>query len=400
MLNLNTVLDRCQLFLPAADAPIAQTASPDFDTGAQVIFIHRKHSSFPFARSLLPPNTSAESMLRSPVHAAELLSSAAAEYQTYASMLLALSFFSVDEYLTLLREATCAVSAAGPRAVIFCAAAVSDFYIPHAELPTHKLQSQLSRHTARTAFAPADAAAASTAVERAPTEVFAAAAASSAAPDPAAPSGTSASGSPAVAGGLQLQLRPVPKMLGAIKLGRAAVEGPSAAAWAPAALLVSFKLETDESILFKKALGSLTEYGVDVVVANLLQNYQRQVHLVLLAGSKAHRAFSPSALSPIALSGIAEASVLRQTISLRGDRSPGDRISEPTSGAATTIAAVNATATASTAADAAASTAVVAPEREGARSEIEGDCPEIEGPLVDRIAKIHSELLKASGEES
>lgn len=55
--------------------------------------------------------------------------------------LLELEFESVDEYLSLLKTTCEAVDPLGSRALIYCAAAVSDFYIPHSELPHDKIQS-------------------------------------------------------------------------------------------------------------------------------------------------------------------------------------------------------------------------------------------------------------------
>ena len=70
-------------------------------------------------------------------------------------------------------------------------------------------------------------------------------------------------------GGLALELSGVPKVLGAVK-----------AQWAPAALVVSFKLETNEHVLLAKAAGALRKYAVDLVVANRLATYKRHVTLV------------------------------------------------------------------------------------------------------------------------
>ena len=69
--------------------------------------------------------------------------------------------------------------------------------------------------------------------------------------------------------GLTLELEQVPKMLG--KLTKE---------WAPRSFVVSFKLETDEQILFQKAGGALKSYGVHLVVANLLQNRADVCYLV------------------------------------------------------------------------------------------------------------------------
>eukprot|EP00761_Pharyngomonas_kirbyi_P014468 gb/GECH01014498.1/.p1 GENE.gb/GECH01014498.1/~~gb/GECH01014498.1/.p1 ORF type:complete len:308 (+),score=77.96 gb/GECH01014498.1/:1-924(+) len=69
---------------------------------------------------------------------------------------------------------------------------------------------------------------------------------------------------------LQIELHSVPKVLGAIK-----------SEWNPYALLISFKLETDEDLLISKAQSSVEKYGVDIVVANMLQNYKYRVTLLL-----------------------------------------------------------------------------------------------------------------------
>eukprot|EP00300_Choanocystis_sp_HF-7_P001228 c10991_g1_i2.p1 GENE.c10991_g1_i2~~c10991_g1_i2.p1 ORF type:complete len:136 (-),score=38.91 c10991_g1_i2:23-430(-) len=64
--------------------------------------------------------------------------------------------------------------------------------------------------------------------------------------------------------GLALQLQNVPKILGLIKQE-----------WAPNAMLVSFKLETNSNILLAKAAGAIHKYQVDLVVANRLADYSQ-----------------------------------------------------------------------------------------------------------------------------
>jgi hypothetical protein len=59
--------------------------------------------------------------------------------------------------------------------------------------------------------------------------------------------------------GLTLELEQVPKKLGLLTK-----------VWAPHSFVVSFKLETDEAILFHKAMGAIQNYGVHLVVANIL----------------------------------------------------------------------------------------------------------------------------------
>jgi phosphopantothenate-cysteine ligase len=209
------------------------------EDGYAVLFLHRAGSAFPFARRLLPPAVSAEEWLRGALDPdrAAATQRAAAAFAACAERLLVLPFSSVGEYLALLEGAARALAPAGGRAMLCLAAAVSDFYVPDDEMPEHKIQSRA----------------------------------------PAGGGGGATDG-----GGLSLHLRPVPKVLGAIKRG---VGG--AAAWAPDAFVVSFKLETNRAILAAKACGALARYGVDVVCANLLQSYKREVTLLTAAGGGA-----------------------------------------------------------------------------------------------------------------
>jgi phosphopantothenate-cysteine ligase len=188
------------------------------------------------------------------------LRAAGAAHTEASAWLLCIPFTSVVEYLFLLRAAALSLSPAGRRAILFLAAAVSDFHIPDDEMPTHKVQSKGG------------------------------------------------------AEGLQLSLRSVPKVLGEIKgeikgceggqagggggkaggegrqaggeggkaggEGGQAVGGGGKAGWAPQAMLVTFKLETNENILVAKAATALQKYNVDVVCANRLQDYKRRVLLV------------------------------------------------------------------------------------------------------------------------
>ncbi|EIE21331.1 DNA/pantothenate metabolism flavo protein [Coccomyxa subellipsoidea C-169] len=71
-----------------------------------------------------------------------------------------------------------------------------------------------------------------------------------------------------ISDGLSLHLQKVPKMLGALRSD-----------WAPEAFLVSFKLETDDTILISKASKSIARYGVHAVVANILEKRKEVVHL-------------------------------------------------------------------------------------------------------------------------
>lgn len=129
--------------------------------------------------------------------------------------LLEVPFTTLSDYLWLLKTACHHLNNCGPKAMLYLAAAVSDFYIPAQKMSEHKIQSS----------------------EGAPT----------------------------------VQLKIVPKML-----------TPLVNNWAPSAFVVSFKLETDESILIQKAKKALATYKHKIVVANLLHTRKEKVLLVHL----------------------------------------------------------------------------------------------------------------------
>ena len=232
------------------------------EAGYAVIFLHRKSSAFPFARALLPPAVSPEDWLLDG-NAPAARERAAAAFAAHSARLLTIPFTSVSEYLALLRVVCRALRPAGRRALLCLAAAVSDFYVPADELPEHKIQS-----------------AASARAPQAGGEMRGGGGGGG--------GGGGDSGGGA-AGGLTLQLRPVPKVLGSIKRagGTDGFADGDDAAWAPSAFVVSFKLETNRAILIAKASGAIAKYGVDVVCANLLQSYKREVTLVTAASSGA-----------------------------------------------------------------------------------------------------------------
>jgi phosphopantothenate-cysteine ligase len=68
---------------------------------------------------------------------------------------------------------------------------------------------------------------------------------------------------------LKLELFQVPKMLGKMK-----------AECSPEAFMVSFKLETDHNLVIPKARKAISNYGVDLVVANELHSRRDKVFLV------------------------------------------------------------------------------------------------------------------------
>ncbi|WIA37406.1 hypothetical protein OEZ86_014331 [Tetradesmus obliquus] len=89
-------------------------------------------------------------------------------------------------------------------------------------------------------------------------------------------------------GPLVLQLHKVPKMLYSLRHE-----------WAPKCMVVSFKLETDESILVKKAAGALDKYHVHAVVANLLHTRKDRVLVIQRPGEDAAAAAGSSSSSGV-----------------------------------------------------------------------------------------------------
>jgi phosphopantothenate-cysteine ligase len=193
------------------------------ERGYAVIFLHRRGSQRPYARQFAESNIldlfdlgASNDQPKLKPNIANKISHELTKFETVIKedLLLEIPFITVFEYLAYFREIAVALRPLGRRALVFCAAAVSDFYIPFSDMVEHKIQG--SEHTE----------------------------------------------------GLTINLRPVPKLLRNLRLE-----------WAPEAFLVTFKLETDASILVKKVHRALREYGHKLVIGNLLQDYKDVVHL-------------------------------------------------------------------------------------------------------------------------
>lgn len=93
-------------------------------------------------------------------------------------------------------------------------------------------------------------------------------------------------------GQLRLHLDQTPKML-----------KPFIKEWAPDCFVVSFKLETDENILESKARSAMSSYGMQAVVANLLESHWKKVFLytnkdvVMLEKKSDERSLEPRIIS-------------------------------------------------------------------------------------------------------
>ncbi len=135
------------------------------------------------------------------------------DYQQKHDFLLKVDFQTVSDYLTLLKYISIKLSVLERKALVYLAAAVSDFYLPKSEIPVHKIQSSI--------------------------------------------------------GALNINLKQVPKMLGCLSSD-----------WCKNAFIVSFKLETDSSILFTKCKQSLLKYKHKLVIGNILNERKSKVYIL------------------------------------------------------------------------------------------------------------------------
>lgn len=134
------------------------------------------------------------------------------------NLLLNIEYTTLFDYLSALQFCCKKLDCYGPHALIYLAAAVSDFYIPKNELSKHKIQ---SNHA-----------------------------------------------------GLDLSLKPVPKLVGKLK-----------SEWCNEAYVVTFKLETDPDILMSKCKKSLENYRHHVVIGNILESRKHFVTVLQSNGA-------------------------------------------------------------------------------------------------------------------
>ncbi|KAF7533501.1 hypothetical protein G7Z17_g13502 [Cylindrodendrum hubeiense] len=152
--------------------------------------------------------------------------------------LLTLPFVTIVDYLHELREIARLMRPLGSAGLLYLAAAVSDFFVPPDRLAEHKIQSTNAVDDRK-------------AEEEETFDNF--------------------DSSPAVPRSKRLivDLDPVPKFL------KNLVDG-----WAPEGMIVSFKLETDPTILVHKARYSLDRYQHHLVIGNLLSTRKWEVVFV------------------------------------------------------------------------------------------------------------------------
>ncbi|GAB5033577.1 phosphopantothenoylcysteine synthetase [Nannochloropsis oceanica] len=221
--------------------------------GYVVIFLHRPGTACPFARcfqaevaehvdgtlldALWVREKTGALVLDVKRGAANILQGALEGYQEAREegTLLLVTYETVTDYLLILQAAARALAPFRQNAMFFLACAVSDFYIPAAEMAEHKIQSSIEHRRKQQQQG---------GKEDEKQE------------------------------GLILRLHAVPKCLPLLRHE-----------WAPHAFVVSFKLETDPDILLEKAQEAVARYGVHLVIANLLHTRYKEVQLV--AGAEA-----------------------------------------------------------------------------------------------------------------
>lgn len=215
----------------------ATSAEYFLEAGYAVIFLHRQFSLLPYSRHY---SHSTNCFLEFLTEGKNGEVEAKQEYQTKMldvlrkytaakkeNLLLLLPFTTITEYLWELKELATLMRPLGSSGLFFLAAAVSDFFVPKERLAEHKLQSSDITSDVDTPLS----------------------------------QNTVSQGKKLV-----IDLDPVPKFL------KSLVDG-----WAPEGMIVSFKLETDPSLLVSKSQAALRRYSHHLVIGNLLSTRKWEV---------------------------------------------------------------------------------------------------------------------------
>lgn len=221
----------------------ATSAEYFLEAGYAVIFLHRQFSLLPYSRhyshstncflDFLTEGQNGEVLAKQEYQ--EKMLDVLRKYTTSktSNTLLLLPFITISEYLWELKEIALLMRPLGSSGLFYLAAAVSDFFVPRERLAEHKIQSG----------------------ELPPTQA-----------EKRDGEGKSNPNSVHVGKKLVIDLDPVPKFL------KSLVEG-----WAPEGMIVSFKLETDPSLLVSKAQAALRRYAHHLVIGNLLSTRKWEV---------------------------------------------------------------------------------------------------------------------------
>lgn len=234
----------------------ATSAEYFLESGYAVIFLHRQFSLLPYSRHYSHAtdcfldflHEGADGSVVANEEYREKMVKVLRKYNSARdkNLLLTLPFTTINDYLFVLRNIAQLMRPLGPTAVLYLAAAVSDFFVPPERMVEHKIQSTNAADRQATIDAENKKA-----EEEETFDNF--------------------DSSPAVPRSKRLivDLDPVPKFL------KNLVDG-----WAPEGMIVSFKLETDPEILVHKAQYSLTRYQHHLVIGNLLSTRKWEVVFV------------------------------------------------------------------------------------------------------------------------
>ena len=165
-------------------------------------------------------------------------------------LLLTINFRTVDDYLHKLQVCSEAINVCGSLALVYLAAAVSDFYIPEEKRVLHKIQSRDYGIKSQ---------------------------ASSSIVSTSSFGGESSSSDARETNTMQIQsdntltlkLYPVPKVIPALRTK-----------WCPNAFVITFKLETDSSILQQKSVLAMERNDVHMVIGNELSTRYEKVFIL------------------------------------------------------------------------------------------------------------------------
>ena len=214
----------------------ATSAEYFLQEGYAVIFLHRQFSLLPYSRhyshstncflDFMEESEDGERVVVRKEYQ-EKMRRVLQQYQLAKSnrLLLLLPFTTVTEYMYELRTLATLMQPVGSRAMFYLAAAVSDFFIPRDRMEKHKIQSRREGGSGKQ---------------------------------------------------LVINLDPVPKFLNNL-----------VQSWAPkGSMIVSFKLETDPSLLVTKAEQALDRYQHDLVIGNMLTTRKWEVVFISRDGGE------------------------------------------------------------------------------------------------------------------
>lgn len=237
----------------------ATSAEYFLEAGYAVIFLHRQFSLLPYSRHyshstdcFLDFMFEGEdgSVVANPEHQEKMFRVLRKyNFAKKNRMLLMLPFTTITDYVHELRSIAQLMRPLGPGALLYLAAAVSDFFVPPERMSEHKIQS-----TTATDNLKQDAPPAAKKQQQDQDEAF-----------------DNFDSLPTIPRSKRLiiDLDPMPKFL------KNLVDG-----WAPEGMIVSFKLETDPVILVHKAKYSLDRYQHHLVIGNLLPTRKWEVVFV------------------------------------------------------------------------------------------------------------------------